>query len=137
MSPQPPCEPESSPNATRVLHLAEALSRISQTILEHSSQLSADNLPNFSQLVLQRGQIIAELNTLGDQATESLSEPERQQLSQQLEAALSVDTAIEKHMAAYKADASGQIKALKDASALLNKYRATPRDTSGSQNRNA
>lgn len=131
MTPQPPSghDPASVESSTRTL-VASLLS-LSQEIL---AQSSTPDLPQLSQLILQRGALVSQIATL---PLSQLSPAVQAELQAQLTACQQMDTVITEQMAHFEADIAQQLKVLKEAHTLLDKYRSEGKNQVGTRSENA
>lgn len=130
MNQQPPCGPE-NPDFKSLNAKADELHRLTLAILEQSSN---PDLPELTQLILKRGNLLGELATL---SLTHLTPEEQAELEGKLNASKALDVDIERNLRQIHAGLESHIKGLKENKSLVTKYKLAGEDTEGNHSRNA
>lgn len=115
-----PCEPEPRKAAAYAdaEALVEGLWEVTQQILAISS---GEDLPLLGQKVMQRGNVIEQLQDL---APQSFTEVEWAKIQAGLNRCRELDQEIEARMRGFQAHIQDQLKSLKQSQAMLGKYQS-------------
>lgn len=129
----PPCEPElPSDNLDEIaLSAVKALLQVTRDIL---AQGVAPDYPQLSQWILQRGMLLDAVRRL---PLDDVSDAVRPQILELLMQARELDAQVEKNLNACYTELDSQLKGVKDTRALMDKYRASGSEASGTYSQDA
>lgn len=115
--PKSPGKPE--PDEDTIRRTVDEILDLSREILNQSTH---PRIPHLSQLILKRGQLMADLEAarLGN-----VGDPLREQCLEKLQACRRMDETIGRNLAAIKSDIAEHLKGCREAHALLDKYKVS------------
>lgn len=130
MNQQPHCGPEGQ-NFSTIRAKATELHQLTLAILAQSNQ---PNLPELTQLVLKRSNLLGELTAVHPN---QYSTAEQAELEALLQDSRSLDAEIEKNLRQVHAGLESHIKELNENKSLVTKYKVAGEESEGSRSRNA
>ncbi len=115
--PKSPGKPE--PDSEAIRQTVDEILALSREILNQSTH---PRIPQFNQLILKRGHLMAELEAAN---LSGLDDVLRKQCLEKLEACRRMDDTIGQNLAAIKSDLAEHLKGCREAHALLDKYKVS------------
>lgn len=131
MTQTPPCGPEPDDHFTLAHSKVQELQRLTQEI---QAQSQNPTLPVLSQLIFQREERLNELTQMG---LHTLPPEQQTALLEILQTCQGMDPDIEQHLKHFHKHLDEQLRELKGSQALINKYKISNPQESGTQSKDA